>query len=374
MRPTILALLLTSLAAFAQEAPQDARGWLNRGVQAYKTGRYVEAVEAFQRSVDLDPTNATSRLYLATAHMSQYIPGGDSAENLAQANAAKAEFERVLALDPANTTAMKSLASLAFEEAQGVTQEAKLQKLDEAARWYQKLVAAEPRDKEGWYSLGVIAWGKFYPAWQKARADLDMKPEDRGPLRYAVVRQDLLSQYGAIIEDGILDLQRALDIDPQYDDAMAYMNLLIRERADLRDTPEEWRRDTAAADAWVQKALETKKMKAAAGLAASEHSNAPPPQRIRVGAGIEAEKLIRQVQPVYPALARQARVQGTVRFTAVIGKDGTIQNLQLISGHPLLVQAAHEALNQWVYRPTLLNGEPVEVVTEINVNFALADR
>ena len=72
------------------------------------------------------------------------------------------------------------------------------------------------------------------------------------------------------------------------------------------------------------------------------------------------------------AVAKQARIQGTVRFTAIIGKDGTIQNLQLVSGHPLLVPGATEAVKQWVYRPTLLNNDPVEVVTQIDVNFTLS--
>lgn len=96
------------------------------------------------------------------------------------------------------------------------------------------------------------------------------------------------------------------------------------------------------------------------------------PQRIRVGGNVQAAKLIRQPKPVYPPLAKQARIQGTVRFQAIIGKDGSIQNLQLISGHPLLVPSATEAVKQWVYQPTLLNGEPVEVVTQIDVNFTLS--
>jgi protein TonB len=96
------------------------------------------------------------------------------------------------------------------------------------------------------------------------------------------------------------------------------------------------------------------------------------PQRIRVGGQVQAANLIRKVTPVYPPLAKQARIQGTVRFTAIIGKDGTIQNLQLVTGHPLLVQAAQDAVKQWVYKPTLLNGEPVEVVTQIDVNFTLS--
>lgn len=96
------------------------------------------------------------------------------------------------------------------------------------------------------------------------------------------------------------------------------------------------------------------------------------PKQIRVGGNVQAAKLVRQPKPSYPPLAKQARIQGTVRFNAVIGKDGAIANLQLMSGHPLLVPSATEAVRQWVYQPTLLNGEPVEVVTVIDVNFTLS--
>jgi len=103
-----------------------------------------------------------------------------------------------------------------------------------------------------------------------------------------------------------------------------------------------------------------------------EAPKAATPQRIRVGGNVTAANLIRKVTPVYPPLAKQARIQGVVRFTAIIGKDGTIQNLQLLTGHPLLVEAARQAVSQWQYKPTLLNGEPVEVVTTIDVNFTLS--
>jgi protein TonB len=95
------------------------------------------------------------------------------------------------------------------------------------------------------------------------------------------------------------------------------------------------------------------------------------PTRIRVGGQVQAANLIKQPKPIYPPLAKQARISGVVRFNALIGKDGTIQNLTLVSGHPLLVPAAQEAVKQWLYKPTLLNGEPVEVATVIDVNFTL---
>jgi protein TonB len=104
----------------------------------------------------------------------------------------------------------------------------------------------------------------------------------------------------------------------------------------------------------------------------------PPPAKAkptgpqRIGGQVAEANLIRKIAPAYPPLAKSARVQGTVKFTATISKEGNIENLQLVSGHPLLVNAAKEAVLQWKYKPTLLNGEPVEVITEIIVNFTLS--
>jgi len=123
------------------------------------------------------------------------------------------------------------------------------------------------------------------------------------------------------------------------------------------------------------------------GILGSVPSAAPPPppppvkkveevkketQRIRVGGNVQQARLVRQPRPVYPPLAKQARIQGVVKLNAIISRDGTIMNLSVLSGHPLLVPSAMEAVKQWVYQPTLLNGEPVEVVTQIDVNFTLS--
>jgi len=96
------------------------------------------------------------------------------------------------------------------------------------------------------------------------------------------------------------------------------------------------------------------------------------PQRIRVGGNVQAANLVSQQKPVYPPLAKQARISGTVELSAIIGRDGRVQDLKVVKGHPLLVQAALDAVKNWVYRPTLLNGEPVEVSTTIDVNFTLS--
>jgi protein TonB len=98
----------------------------------------------------------------------------------------------------------------------------------------------------------------------------------------------------------------------------------------------------------------------------------PPSAPIPVGGDVQMAKLLRKVIPVYPPLARSARISGVVRLIGTIAKDGTIQNLQLVSGHPMLARAAMEAVQQWIYKPTLLNGSAVEVIAPIEVNFTLA--
>lgn len=230
-----------------------ARDHLNKGVQAYKNARYPEAVEHFKISVDLDPTFATGRLYLATAYMMQYIPGADSPENNRMAKAAEDQFQEVLAQDDRNTVALASIASLKLNQ----------KKFDEAATWYKKLIAVDPKNKEAYYSLGFIAWSKWYPALMTARAKLSMKQEDPGPIKDKKVVASLREEYTTVIEEGVKGLEKALEIDKEYDDAMAYMNLLIRERADLAVNAEQYKKEVEVADGWVQKALETKKIKAA---------------------------------------------------------------------------------------------------------------
>ena len=97
-----------------------------------------------------------------------------------------------------------------------------------------------------------------------------------------------------------------------------------------------------------------------------------PPERIRIGGNVQAALLIHEVQPEYPAYARHAHITGTVRMTAIVSRDGTVQSLVLVSGPVLLVQAAMDAVKQWVYKPTYLNGLPVEVLTEVTLHFSLA--
>lgn len=263
MRLLTAGLLLAASLLMAQD-PLDTRGWINRGVTQFKSGNYPAAVAAFQRAVESDPSNLVAHLYLGTAWLQQYIPGADSLPNRTAAAAANLEFLRVLELDRGNKTAMSSLASLDMNQ----------KKWDDAQAWYEKLVAADPGNANAWYSMGFIAWSRWYPAYSAARQSLEMKPADPGPLTPGAAKEDLKTRFSTILESGLHDLQQSLLIDPQYDDAMAYMNLLIRERADLRDSGEEYQQDIAVANDWVNKAMAVKKAKSEQKGGAG---NAPPP-------------------------------------------------------------------------------------------------
>ncbi len=261
-------LIIASLAAIALLGTGcqklKSRDLLNKGVQAYKNARYADAVEFFKNSVALDPTNLNGRLYLATAYMTQYIPGADSPENNQLAKEAKDEFDEVLKTTPNDKIALASLASLAYQQAQGIPDlDKKFAKLDEAKVQYKRLIEADPQNKEGYYSLGVIDWAETYPIRMRERSKLNMKPEDPGPIKDKKVKEELKARNTPMIDDGIQNLNKAIELDPNYDDAMAYLNLLYRERADLADSPEDYKKNSDIADSWVQKSLDTKKMKAA---------------------------------------------------------------------------------------------------------------
>lgn len=228
-----------------------SRNEINMGVNAFKSAQYPEAVEHFKKAVEYDPGFTTARLYLATAYMQQYIPGAESPENDQMAKAAYDQFQKVLEQAPKDKVAIASIASLYLNQ----------KKWDDAQQWYDKEVAVDPKDADAYYSMGFIAWSKWYPAYGSARAALGMRQEDPGPIKDKKVREELKAQWTPVIEGGLKDLDKALEINPEYDDAMAYENLLIRERADLSDNKEEYGEQVKIADNWVAKALATKKVK-----------------------------------------------------------------------------------------------------------------
>ena len=263
---TILALAATASLLFVSSGCEKlrARDNLNQGVNAFKNAKFADAVSHFKTAVELDPSLSSARLYLATAYRSQYIPGADSEENRDFAKRAMEEFTKVYEQEPTNKLALQSIASLHYDEAQAFTAlEDKFKKLDEAKNWHEKILKVDPSAKESLYTIGVIAWAKTYPIRKKARVELKMKDEDPGPIKDVKVRNQLAARNMPIIEEGMAAMRKAIEVDKEYDDAMAYLNLLLREKADISDTPALARQYSDEADSWVQRAVETKKVKAA---------------------------------------------------------------------------------------------------------------
>ncbi|MGA7683970.1 MAG: tetratricopeptide repeat protein [Terriglobales bacterium] len=230
-----------------------ARDQLNKGVQAYKNVKYEQAIDHFQQAVADDPTLLNARLYLATAFAQQYIPGADTPDNNKYAEQAIEQYKIVLQADPKNINSIKGIAYLYLQ----------MKKFDLAKEFYKKASDADPNDPEPYYSVAVIDWTQTYIPRQEERAKLGMKPEDSLPAKDKKVCAKVREKNSANVQEGIDNLNRALQIRPDYDDAMAYMNLMYRERADIQcDDPSARAADLKTADEWVDKTMATKKAKA----------------------------------------------------------------------------------------------------------------
>ncbi len=244
-------------------AKLQSRDQMNQGVMAYKNSHYPQAVDHFKEAVRLDPTNENAQLYLATSYMSQWVPGADSPDNSKNYDAAKQGFDQILDKDPKNTLALQSLAFMAYQNASSGTPDQKLAALEEAKKWNQRRIEVDPKDSEAYYYLGVIDWSEAFTPIQTERVNQKMKAEDPGPIKDAKIRDALKEKYSSIIQDGLDNLKKCLDVDKENEEAMSYINLLLRKKADLEDTPDAAKADIAQAEDWSNKSLDMKKMKAA---------------------------------------------------------------------------------------------------------------
>jgi len=257
----LITLAAVALALFSSVGCNKlrARDQLNKGVEAYKNNHYEQAIDHFQQSVQLDPNLINARMYLATAFVSQYIPGVDSPDNLRTAQQAIDEYQRVIDMNPTRDQKVNSAKGIAYLYLN-------MKKWDDAKKYYRMASDLDPNDPEPYYSVGVIDWTACYQPRMEERAKLGMKPEENlNPKNkdQAKVCTELKAKNTPVIQEGIDSLNKAIQIRPDYDDAMAYMNLMYRERADVQcDDPAARQADLKTADEWVDKTMATKKAKA----------------------------------------------------------------------------------------------------------------
>jgi tetratricopeptide (TPR) repeat protein len=252
-------LILLCLFAGAQIQPATSAAELQLGVNAYKTKHYEEAAEHFEKAVDLDGSNLTARLYLATACVSQYIPGVNTPENTRFAEKAIEQYQRILDADAERMQKINSAKGIAYLYLN-------MKKFDDAKKYYHMASDLDPNDPEPYYSIGVIDWTECYQPRMEARAQLGLKPgENLDPTNkdQRKICDELKVKNTPAIEEGIDSLSESIHLRPDYDDAMAYLNLMYREKADVEcDDLAAREQDLKTADDWVDKTMATKKAKA----------------------------------------------------------------------------------------------------------------
>ncbi|MGC1462371.1 MAG: hypothetical protein WA802_09230 [Terracidiphilus sp.] len=260
----VLIVLLACLAVVPGCDKLKARDLLNKGVQAYKGGQYDAAIEDFKQSKQLDPGLTNARLYLATAYSAQYIPGAPSEENVRMGEQAINEYKEVLATDPNNLSAIDGIGAILYNMG-GTPFDAK--KFEESKQYHLKHIQIKPEDPESYYWIGVIDWSLAYRDNKDMRADYNNKGKkpvkDTDPMPPALAT-DFRAKEGAIVDEGIQNLQKAIQLKPDYDDAMAYLNLLYRQKADMETDAKARDEDIKTADDLVEKvkAIKQKKMEA----------------------------------------------------------------------------------------------------------------
>ena len=228
-----------------------ARDQLNKGVQAYKSAKYEEAINHFEQAVNDDPSLPMARSYLATAYAQQVVPDLKSPENLKTANLAIENFQKVLQQKPGDIDSMKGVASIYFN----------IDEYAKAKEWQLKVLQADPQDAEAAYTIGSIDWRLAYRNAVAALKQVGLEDDGQGNAKMPKKTcQALIKENTDLVNEGIQYLTKAVEIRPNYDDAMTYLQLTYRRKADLECGDDTARKaDMAVVDQWLQKAMNTRK-------------------------------------------------------------------------------------------------------------------
>jgi tetratricopeptide (TPR) repeat protein len=228
-----------------------ARDQLNKGVEAYKSAHYEEAIGHFQRATELDPSLPMAKSYLATALAQNVVPGLDTPDNNKNAQQAIGMFQEVLAKQPNDVNSLKQIAAINFS----------IKKFGEAKEYQKKVLAVDPKDAEAAYTVGVINWTLAHENTLKALVPAGLNDDGEGNVKAPKqVMNTIKEQNAQLVDEGLQYLNQALASRPNYDDAMSYMNLMYRRKADVDyGNAEAVKADVAAAKEWSSKAMGTRK-------------------------------------------------------------------------------------------------------------------
>ncbi len=229
----------------------QARDQLNKGVESYKAARYEEAIGHFQKATELDPSLPMAKSYLATALAQNVVPGLTTPDNLKNAQQAISIFQDVLSKEPNDVNSLKQIAAIYFS----------IKNFDLAKEYQKKVLAVDPKDPEAAYTIGVIDWTLAHENTLKALASANMNDDGEGNTKAPKkVLQQINEQNAALVAEGLQYLNQALANRANYDDAMSYLNLTYRRKADVDYAdPSAVKADVAAAKDWSSKAMGTRK-------------------------------------------------------------------------------------------------------------------
>ena len=258
---TVSLLVVTASFAVSGCAKLKARDDLNKGVNAFTAAQFDTAIEYFKQAKQLDPKLMNARLFLARAYAQQYIPGAPSDQNKRYADQAIEEWKEVLQMDPNNLNAIDGIGAMLFYE--GSTPfDPKL--MEESKTYHEEHIKMKPSDPEPYYWIGQIDYWIAYRANAQLRSVYNAKArkpiQEIDPLPPAV-REQFVKEDGAVVDAGIQYLQKAMSLRKDYGDAMAFLNLLLRQKGDMEPTAALRDADNKQADALLEQVKEINQKK-----------------------------------------------------------------------------------------------------------------
>lgn len=250
--------MVVSMSGCAQ---LEARDQLNKGVDAYKNAHYEEAIDHFQRATQLDPTLPMAKTYLATALAQNVAPGLDTPDNLKTADESIKIFKEVLEKDPNDVNSMKQIAGIYFNIANRNNPQRWEEDLDNAEDWQKKVLSVDPKDPEAAYTVAVIDWTKAHANLLKVLQDAGLNDDGKGNTKAPKkIMEPLAQQNAPLVEESLQYINQAVANRANYEEAMQYMNLIYRAKADVDyGNADAVKDDLAQAQDWTSKAMSARK-------------------------------------------------------------------------------------------------------------------